>query len=81
MTELIDSDGRVTRWPRQAIAREKVLQYLAEKFEPGRQYPEKEVNDILKRFHTFGDWALLRRELFEAGKLGRDPKLAQYWRL
>ena len=48
-------------------------------FEAGRIYSEREVNDLLKAHHTFGDWALLRRELFESRRLDRNPRLGQYW--
>ncbi|MBE1207608.1 DUF2087 domain-containing protein [Aminobacter carboxidus] len=58
MTALITDDGIVTRWP--AKAADRVL-ILAAKFEAGRDYSECEVNDIPKRHHNFGDWALLRR--------------------
>jgi hypothetical protein len=38
------------------------------------------VNEVLRRHHAFGDWALLRRELFEAGLLARTRDGARYWR-
>ena len=56
-----------------------MLDHLAGKFEAGRIYGEGEVNEILRRFHSFGDWALLRRELFENGRLDRDARGARYW--
>ena len=43
-------------------------------------YTEKEVNAILNRCHTFEDWALLRRELFERGYLNRERDGSTYWR-
>lgn len=79
MTALFDGEGRVTRWPRKAVDRDAVLDYLASKFESGRIYTEAELNGILRMFHTFGDWALLRRELYETKRLDRDPPTARYW--
>lgn len=79
MTALIDADGRVTRWPRKAADKDLVLTHLVSHFERDRRYSEKEVNELLKALHTFGDWALLRRELFDTGRLGRDPGLSVYW--
>ncbi|MCF2148829.1 metalloregulator ArsR/SmtB family transcription factor [Desmonostoc muscorum LEGE 12446] len=38
-----------------------ILKWLANRFEIGVQYPERTVNDILKRYHP--DYATLRREL------------------
>lgn len=80
MTALFDEHGRATRWPRKARDREAVLDALAERFAPGAVVAEAEVNAILREAHTFGDWALLRRELFETGRLDRDPRAGTYWR-
>lgn len=80
MSALITPDGIVTRWPKKRAQREQVLSHLATYFEPGRTYREAEVNDILNAHHEFGDWALLRREMFEAGLFGRDARTQTYWR-
>lgn len=78
----LDDDGRITRWPgkKHVADQEVILAYLADKFEVGRNYTEREVNAILKQYHTFADWALLRRELFERGYLNRLADGTQYWR-
>jgi hypothetical protein len=63
-----------------------VLDHLAGLFEPGRRYPEREVNEILRAWHP--DYALLRRYLVDEGFLGRADALAPsgkrsdkvYWR-
>lgn len=47
-----------------------ILQKLVERFEPGRQYPEKEVNDLLRVAHE--DVATLRRELIDYGFMVRE---------
>jgi DNA-binding MarR family transcriptional regulator len=56
-----------------------VLRWLAERFEPGRRYPEREVNELLRRHHP--DVATLRRELVSElyGFLRREGGV--YWRL
>jgi hypothetical protein len=69
---LLDGEGRVARWPTKAPQRQLVLRWLAGHFAARRSYAETEVNDILKRAHAFGDWALLRRELVDRGYLDRD---------
>lgn len=79
MTALIDANGIVTRWPRKAADKEVVLNHLLRHFDENRRYFEKEVNELLKELHTFGDWALLRRELYETGRLDRDPRAGLYW--
>ena len=53
-----------------------VLSWLAERFEAGRRYPEREVNDLLARHHP--DYAMLRRYLVDHGLLERDHGI--YWR-
>ncbi|MDX2077983.1 MAG: DUF2087 domain-containing protein [bacterium] len=79
----LDEQGRVTRFPISKKNRKDqaiILDYLAEKFELGKIYSEREVNDILKQWHTFEDWAILRRELFERGLLNRKLDCSEYWR-
>ncbi|MBE0690560.1 MAG: DUF2087 domain-containing protein, partial [Anaerolineae bacterium] len=56
------------------------LEYIAEKFESSRRYNEREVNDLLNANHTFGDPALLRRELVSRGYLQRLKDGSAYWR-
>lgn len=82
LADYLDDEGRVTRWPtrrNKAAGQTLILEYLATKFEAGRTYTEKEVNAILNQFHTFEDWALLRRELFENGYLNREKDGSTYW--
>ena len=69
---LTDADGRFTRWPKKAKERNLILRTLAAAFKAGDVYSEKQVNEILKDRNTFGDHALLRRELFEGGYLTRN---------
>ena len=52
---------------------------LAQKFEPGKIYTEKQVNVLLNQWHTFEDPATLRRELYQHRFLGRQPSGAAYW--
>jgi len=78
----LDADGKVTRWPaRRHVQRDQkaILDYLIGKFERDVIYSEKEVNAILNTWHTFGDWALLRRELYDHEYLDRTPDGKQYW--
>lgn len=78
---MLDEGGKVVRWPakRNRHVRPAILAYLAEKFENGRIYTEREVNDILKSWHTFDDHALLRRELVDQGHFGRELDGSRYW--
>jgi hypothetical protein len=64
-------DGeRLRSIPAQRKKRVMVLQRLLERFAPGRDYPEREVNDLLRLAHD--DVATLRRELVDYGFLVRD---------
>jgi hypothetical protein len=64
-----------------------VLDHLAGLFEPGRRYPEREVNEILRAWHP--DYAMLRRYLVDEGFLDRADAPAPsgkrsdkvYWRV
>lgn len=68
--------GRLTAIPVQLTKRAVVLDYLAQNFEPGRRYPEKDVNEILGRYHD--DVAGLRRYLVDEGFMEREAGI--YWR-
>ena len=79
-TSFINSDGIVFRWVKKEAEKEAVMQYLQTKFEVGKHYSEREVNDILKQWHSFNDHALLRRELFDRRYLERTADCREYWR-
>ncbi|MEM6280624.1 MAG: DUF2087 domain-containing protein [Chloroflexota bacterium] len=81
LQKYMDDADRITRWPtrKNKSDRALVLAYLATKFEAGTTYTEREVNDVLKQWHTFEDWALLRRELYEGGYLNREKDGSAYW--
>ena len=64
-------DGeRLTSIPAQRKKRVVVLRHLVRRFVPGRDYPEREVNDLLRLAHE--DVATLRRELVDYGFMTRD---------
>lgn len=54
-----------------------ILKWLLNKFEPDRQYAEREVNEIIKRHHP--DCATLRREFIMNKLMERDHGV--YWRV
>ena len=76
----LDPEGRLLRYPAKPDLKRQALEFLAAKFEPERTYQEGEVNALLERHHTFGDWVLLRRDLFEQGLLARNRDGSAYWR-
>lgn len=82
LDKYLDEQGRVTHLPgKRSISDVAVIcEYLATKIETDRDYTEREINAILKEWHTFGDWATLRRELFERGHINREIDGTRYWR-
>ena len=69
-------DGRLEAIPVQRKKRQIILQYLLQEFKFGRTYSEKEVNEILGRYHE--DTATLRREMIMERLMDRTPGV--YWR-
>lgn len=72
-------EGRLTDFPAQRKKMEAILRYVVRSFEPGIQYSEKQVNQILSQFHE--DTAWLRRNLVDFRFLGREGGGGNYWRL
>ncbi len=72
-------DGRIKTFPSQRKKFEAILRYVLRVFEPGIRYSEKQVNQMLSRFHE--DTATLRRELVDYGWLHREGGGGDYWRV
>lgn len=72
----LDDAGRLRSIPARRGKRQVVLAHLAQVFEPGVRYPEREVGVLLRAFHP--DHAALRRHLVDEGLLARAD--AVYWR-
>ncbi len=79
LDSIINKDGIVLRWPKKKEEKNAVLAYLVTKFEKGVEYKEMQVNEILKKWHSFGDHALLRRELYDHFFMDRNPEKGLYW--
>ncbi|MBQ8447498.1 MAG: DUF2087 domain-containing protein [Clostridia bacterium] len=62
--------GKLTQIPTQRKKREIVLAEIAKSFEKGVAYGEKEVNEIIHRFHE--DHCTIRREMIAAGIMERE---------
>ncbi|GER67102.1 hypothetical protein BpJC7_16460 [Weizmannia acidilactici] len=62
--------GKLKTFPAQRKKKLVVLAHIAQKFEFGKIYPEKKVNEILKEFHE--DYATLRRELIMCQYMYRE---------
>ena len=73
-------DGRLLRLPAKQSRRKAVLEYIVQSFEPGRRFPEREVDAVLRAFCAGGevDHVTVRRYLVDEGLLSRDHGV--YWR-
>lgn len=74
----LDEAGRLTGFPAKRKMKIYALEHLAGKFAPGVVYTEGEVNDLLNAWHTFGDPATLRRELYDFHFLDRTSDGRRY---
>jgi hypothetical protein len=70
-------DGSLKSIPAQRKKLEAVLRHIAADIKPGFRYTEKQINDLLSRFHT--DTATLRRELIGYRLLARAG--GEYWKI
>jgi len=67
-------DGKIVGIPVQASRRRVLLTHVVQSFEPGRDYPEPEVNAVLRAWAEGGgtDHIALRRYLVDEGLLARE---------
>jgi hypothetical protein len=72
-------DGRLKTIPAQQKKLLAVLRHIVLAFQPGKHYSEKEVNEILSRYHE--DTASLRRELVGYRLMAREGGGGDYWRI
>ncbi len=70
------SHGRIETLPARQARRHLLLDKIAQAFEPGMRYPERQVSLFLGALHA--DYAALRRYLVDEEFLSRSD--GQYWR-
>jgi hypothetical protein len=76
-----DARGRLVRWPHKFSVQRLAMWTLWTRFDGRRAYTEREVNEILKAWHTYGDHATLRRELINHKLMARKSDCSEYWKL
>lgn len=81
MARYFDIQGRLTRWPTKEPHRVPCLWVMWSRLPAGEVLSEARVNEVLVAQHSFGDHALLRRELFERGLVTRTPDGREYRRI
>ena len=77
--DYLQPDGRLKTIPSQRKKLLAVLRHIVRDFQPDRRYREKEVNEILARYHD--DTASLRRELVGSKLMEREGGGGDYWRV
>ena len=75
-----DEEQKLIQYPTKKPLRLLVLEKIAKDFEMGRDYTEKEVNEIIRSHIAFSDHELIRRELFQYKFVGRLKNGSKYWR-
>jgi len=76
-----DTRGRLVRWPTKFSVQRLAMWALWTRFDAGRVYTEREVNEILKAANGFGDHVTLRRELVNHKLLTRKSDCSEYRKL
>ncbi len=74
-----DAAGRIKQFPAQQKKLDVLLRHVLKAFEPGVQYAEKQVNEILSSYNE--DVAFLRRNLVESKYMAREGGGGAYWRI
>lgn len=69
--------GRLKSIPAQRKKKRVILEKIAENFAPGVVYDEKEVNEVIRRFHE--DYCTLRRDMISEGIAARDGTEYTFW--
>ena len=69
-------DGRLVHWPTKRAKRRIVLDHIAQKFEPGEHYTERQINATLASITE--DTASIRRWLIDEAFMDRGD--GEYWR-
>lgn len=70
-------NGRLTQLPARYKKQFIIMKWVANHFEFDKQYPEAELNDMLKQLHP--DFASLRRYLIDHKLMARENNI--YWRI
>lgn len=79
LNNFLNDSGQLVLFPAKRKMKIQALLYLSTKFEQDKVYTEKEFNGILNQWHTFGDPATLRRELYNNMFIDREKSGKSYW--
>ncbi len=78
LTNYLLADGAIKEIPSQDKKLLAILRHVSRHIAPGTRYTEKQINELLARFHT--DVAALRRYLVDLQFVRRTATGSEYWR-
>jgi hypothetical protein len=76
-----DEHGKLSRWPYKFAVQRIAMWGLWLRLDAKKRYTEKEVNSVLKAWHSYGDHVTLRRELVNMNLLARKSDCSEYWKV
>jgi len=79
LKDYLNEDGTISQLPTNQRKLDVILQYIADRFEFGRVYDEKTVNQIIGELNE--DISGLRRDLISFGYFDRKRDGSAYWRI
>lgn len=79
LRRFMNRERRLTQFPTRERNRHLVLRHIAARLTPGRDYTEREVNELILSAIAFDDFVAIRRALFNAGYIGREKDGSRYW--
>jgi hypothetical protein len=74
--QFFNPDGTLISIPVKSAKKLAVLRHIASELSPHTKYPEKQLNEIIAKYHP--DTAALRRHMIEYGILERNGE-SVYW--
>lgn len=76
-----DPSGKMISWPSRFAHQLLCLWVLWSRVPADTIYTERQFGDLIDQWHAFGDRAIIRRTMFEAGMIHRTPDGRQYRRI
>ena len=74
----ISENGTIKQWPSKSLLKQMALIYIWNKLDQDRTYTSKKISETIDSMIEFGDFALIRRELFDRGYLDRTADGSEY---
>jgi len=75
---VISENGTIKQWPSKSLLKQMALIYIWSKLDQDRTYTSKEISEAIDSMIEFGDFALIRRELYDRGYLDRTADGREY---